>query len=112
MEAQLLKVLLLQLKLKNNGRAKKITVLNISRRKTTTKSKVIVNHTLKLLLKKSTLKACIDMIQQYYKILIVTKTGLIQSFEMTGHANFAEPWIRILFVQGLLRLPLERSMRS
>ena len=38
------------------------------------------------------------------------ESGLIQSFTMSGHALFAEPWIRILYVQVHLRYPLERLM--
>ena len=60
LEAQLLKVLLLQLKLKNKVVQKKIIVFKYKARKTTIKSKVIVNHTLKLLLKQSTRKVLIN----------------------------------------------------
>ena len=54
--AHSLKALLLQLKLKNKVSKRKSLFSNTKRRKTIVKNKVIVNHTLKLLLKQSTRK--------------------------------------------------------
>ena len=53
--AHSLKALLLQLKLKNKADKRKLLFSNIKRKRTTVINKVTVNHTQKLLLKKSTL---------------------------------------------------------